>query len=294
MFYRRKVILSLLEVFDNELEKIQLQKLLFLFSRYKTRKSFDFVPYKFGCYSFQANQDLKTMCKYGITEQNYKSWIKIDPTNYLNQLEKRDKKIISDFRIIYSGKSTDDLIKLTYTRYPYYSINSTIASKYLTSEELKNLDTFRSEENDITLFTIGYEGISLEHYLNRLIRNNVTVLCDVRRNAMSMKYGFSKSQLKNSCEGVGIEYLHIPEVGIEADKRTQLNNQSDYDTLFEHYRATNLTQTIDFQEKLLDLLIDKRRIALTCFEAEPCQCHRTHLAEAITHLDRFHYNLEHL
>lgn len=31
MYYRRKIILSLLQVFGGELEKIQLQKLLFLF-----------------------------------------------------------------------------------------------------------------------------------------------------------------------------------------------------------------------------------------------------------------------
>ncbi|WP_200885350.1 DUF488 family protein [Jejuia pallidilutea] len=67
------------------------------------------------------------------------------------------------------------------------------------------MDNFRSFENDITLFTIGYEGISLEHYLNKLIRNNIKLLCDVRKNALSMKYGFSKSQLKNACEGVCIK-----------------------------------------------------------------------------------------
>nr|AOE06488.1 conserved hypothetical protein [uncultured bacterium]CCG00230.1 protein containing DUF488 [uncultured Dokdonia sp.] len=294
MYYRRKVILSLLGVFGDELEKIQVQKLLFLFSRYKTRKTFDFVPYKFGCFSFQANQDLKTLCKYGITEESYTSWKKIDDTNYLKQLDKKDQKIISDFKIIYKGKSSEDLIHLTYARYPYYTINSTVASKYLTPKELLEVDEYRSKEDSITLFTIGYEGISLEHYLNRLIKNNVKVLCDVRRNAMSMKYGFSKSQLKNACEGVGIEYFHIPEVGIESDKRTELKNQSDYDSLFEDYKLNNLSNTTAYQEKILSLLIDNHRIALTCFEAEPCQCHRTHLAEAITKLDRFDYVLEHL
>ena len=243
MYYRRKVILSLLGVFGDELEKIQVQKLLFLFSRYKTRKTFDFVPYKFGCFSFQANQDLKTLCKYGITEESHTSWKKIDETNYLKQLDKKDQKIISDFKIIYNGKSSEDLIHLTYSRYPYYTINSTVASKYLTPKALLEVDEYRSKENSITLFTIGYEGISLEHYLNRLIKNNIKVLCDVRRNAMSMKYGFSKSQLKNACEGVGIKYLHIPEVGIESDKRTELKNQSDYDSLFADYKLNNLSNT---------------------------------------------------
>jgi uncharacterized protein (DUF488 family) len=206
MYYRRKIALSIFQVFNNELDKIKIQKLLFLHSRYKTKKkTYDFVPYKFGCFSFQANADLNTLKKYGIVSESSKSWVKLDETNYLVQLDKEDKKIISDFAIIYKNKSNDDLIDLTYKRYPYYSINSTIAEKYLSQQELRNLDNFRSFENDITLFTIGYEGISLEHYLNKLTRNNIKLLCDVRKNALSMKYGFSKSQLKNACEGVCIK-----------------------------------------------------------------------------------------
>lgn len=294
MYYRRKIALALLEVFANELEKIQLQKLLFLFSKYKTRKTFDFVPYKYGCYSFQANQDLKTLIKYNIVEESHTSWIKKDKTNYLNQLESRDKKIISDFKIIYQNKSSEDLIKLTYERYPYYAINSTVAKKYLTSKEMDNLENYKSDEIETTLFTIGYEGISLEHYLNRLIKNNVFLLCDVRKNAMSMKYGFGKSQLKNACEGVGIKYIHIPEVGINSDKRNQLHNQGDYDRLFLDYREGSLKETGKYQEQILNLLIKNRRIALTCFEAEPCQCHRTHLAEAISNFEQFKFELIHL
>lgn len=294
MYYRRKVILAFLEVFGGNLEKIQLQKLLFLYSRYKTRKTFDFVPYKYGCYSFQANQDLKTLKKYNIVNDDHSSWIKCDNTNYLLQLEKRDKKIISDFKIIYKNKTSDDLIKLTYNRYPYYAINSTIAKDYLTEEELDNLNNFRSEEEEITLFTIGYEGISLEHYLNRLIKNNIKTLCDVRKNALSMKYGFSKSQLKNACEGIGINYIHIPEVGIESDKRQELNSQNDYDILFLDYKKNKLSKTIDHQKEIFELLSKEKRIALTCFEAEPCQCHRTHLANAIADFDEFKYEVVHL
>jgi len=52
----------------------------------------------------------------------------------------------------------------------------------------------------MTLFTIGYEGISLEEYFNRLIKNDVKVLVDVRNNPLSMKFGFSKTQLKRFCE----------------------------------------------------------------------------------------------
>ena len=61
MYYRRKILLSLLEVFDNELEKIRLQKLLLLFTQKQDTPAYDFVPYKFGCFSFHANADLHTM-----------------------------------------------------------------------------------------------------------------------------------------------------------------------------------------------------------------------------------------
>ena len=295
MYYRRKIILSLLQVFGGELEKIQLQKLLFLFTRYqKDKKSFDFVSYKFGCFSFQANADLSTLKKYGIVSDSEKSWKKEDEVNYINELKVEEKKIIKDFKIIYANKTSDDLINLTYKRYPYYSINSTVAEKYLTKEEFKNLDNFRSFEDDIVLFTIGYEGITLETYLNKLIKNNIKVLCDVRKNALSMKYGFSKSQLKNACNGVGIEYLHIPEVGIESDQRQELKTQSDYDLLFEEYKNNNLKKSINSQAEILNLLIENKRIALTCFEADICQCHRKHLSEAVTNLKGFKYKLEHL
>jgi uncharacterized protein (DUF488 family) len=295
MYYRRKVALSILQVFNNELEKIQVQKLLFLLSRYKTKKNtYDFVPYKYGSFSFQANADLNTLKKYGIVDETNTSWKKVDDVNYLIQLDKEHQKIVSDFKIIYNNKSSDDLIKLTYKNFPYYATNSTIAHKYLNTKELKKLETYKSKEEDIILFTIGYEGVSLESYLNKLLRNNVKLLCDVRKNAASMKYGFNKRQLENACNGVGINYIHIPEVGINSDKRKQLNSQKDYDMLFEEYILNNLSQTTQEQEAILDLLQKNRRIALTCFEADKCQCHRTHLAEAISKMDKFEYEIEHL
>ena len=141
MYYRRKIALSLLQVFNNELDKIQIQKLLFLHSKYKTKKkTYDFVPYKFGCFSFHANADLNTLKKYGIVEETSTTWKKIDDTNYLVQVDKEDKKIISDFAIIYKNKTSDDLISLTYKNFPYYAINSIIADKldllYLTGHKV--------------------------------------------------------------------------------------------------------------------------------------------------------------
>jgi hypothetical protein len=54
MFYRRKIILALLQAFDNQLEKIALQKLLFLFTNRQLKPEYEFVPYLYGCYFFSA------------------------------------------------------------------------------------------------------------------------------------------------------------------------------------------------------------------------------------------------
>jgi len=78
MYYRRKILLSLLEVFDNELEKIRLQKQLLLFTQKQETPVYDFVPYKFACFSFHANADLHTMIKYGHVSMQKKKWVRME------------------------------------------------------------------------------------------------------------------------------------------------------------------------------------------------------------------------
>lgn len=53
--------MALLQVFEDELDKIHFQKLLFLFTRKQVKPEYDFVPYKFGCFSFSANADIVAM-----------------------------------------------------------------------------------------------------------------------------------------------------------------------------------------------------------------------------------------
>lgn len=294
MYYRRKILLALLETFDNKIEKISLQKLLMLVTKQQQKPGFYFVPYKFGCFSFQANADLNTMIKYNqvILEGNY--WVKTDNEKYLLNLKERDRQAIRYVKLQFGSKNTDELIKYTYVKFPYFALNSTIAKERLSHDEYQKVIESQPKSDKIILYTIGYEGISLEEYLNKLILNDIKMLCDVRKNSVSMKFGFSKSQLQNACEGVGVKYVHIPELGINSDKRQELNTQTDYDNLFSLYRSETLSQTIEIQEKLLTLLQEKERIALTCFEANIYQCHRKHLADAIVKLPGFNYQLKHI
>jgi uncharacterized protein (DUF488 family) len=109
-----------------------------------------------------------------------------------------------------------------------------------------------------------------------------------------MKYGFSKSQLEKACNGTGITYMHFPELGIDSEQRKELNSQSDYDLLFAKYCKENIPSTVKSQKLILELIRKYKRVAITCFESNIKQCHRTHLAEAITKLEGWQYELMHL
>lgn len=294
MFYRRKIILALLQQFEGQLDKIRLQKLLFLFAQKQVKAEYDFIPYRFGCYSYSANADMTAMVKRGFLNEDEKSFEKKDNIDYLKQLKHADLKILQEIKTIYGKMSAKALMKHTYINFPFYAIKSEVAENILSQEELEKVTKSKPKGNKTVLFTIGYEGISLEEYLVRLLKNDVKILVDVRNNAMSMKYGFSKSQLKKYCASLGIEYVHIPEVGIQSDQRQELNTQSDYDKLFAVYRKNNLTKTTNSQIEILKLLKQHRRIALTCFESNICQCHRKHLAEAIEALPEFNYEVIHI
>ncbi len=298
LYYRRKILLALLEVFENQLTAKSLQKYLFLFTRTQNKKAFDFVPYRYGCFSFQANQDLATMQKYGyleIVQQNNGRFIKIkEKGNYLSLLTKQDKSILLGTKKKFGALAQDDLIRYTYQQFPYYATKSAIAHKLLTAEELQSIEQQKRSFSDTRLFSIGYEGVTLETYINKLIINDVRVLCDVRKNAFSQKYGFSKSQLKTACEGVGIEYVHVSELGIVSDKRRELNTQSDYDRLFMEYEKTSLKENSEALLRIRNLLKSKKRVAITCFENNPSQCHRTRVANKLLHFPDADYTLKNI
>lgn len=283
-----------MEVFGGKLMKINLQKVLFLIAQRQTKPAYDFIPFKFGCFSFSANADLTAMVKYGFLTEDEQSFTKKDKQTYLSTLNDTDRRLVNQIYALFRNHDADALMTYTYKQYPYYAINSVKAQQLLNRAQMEKVEKARPGSNKTILYTIGYEGISLEAYLNKLVKNDIKVLVDVRNNPLSQKYGFSKSLLSSCCNNLGIEYVHFAEVGIQSEDRKELNEQADYDTLFDSYRDNTLPRTTDTQKKILTLLEQKQRIALTCFEADICQCHRKHLSEAITRLPSWQYELKHI
>lgn len=294
MFYRRKILLALLQSFEGKLEKIALQKLLFLATNKQKDSAYSFIPFHYGSYSISANADLTAMVKSGLLTENSKFFCKKDKTNYIDKLTVEDQSILTDIKETFGNLNSEALMKYTYLNFHYYAINSKIAKDILTKSEYEKVLSARPKNDKTVLFTIGYEGISLEDYLNRLIENDVKILVDVRSNPVSRKFGFSAKSLKLFCEKVGIDYIHIPEVGIRSEYRQNLKVQSDYNKLFKNYKENTLKQTQDKQKEILELLKKKKRIALTCFESDILMCHRNYLAESIVQISEWTFDLKHI
>ncbi|MDR3238115.1 MAG: DUF488 domain-containing protein [Spirochaetia bacterium] len=295
LYYRRKILLALLETFNGKLAAISLQKYLFLFTRKQDTKSYDFVPYKYGCFSFQANQDIATLKTYEYVDISEEGFIQLKKKDsYCACLNLFDRQYLSDIKMEFGELSQNDLIKYTYIHYPYYAIKSSIAESLLTTEEYAKIKLQLDNLSDPILFTIGYEGISLESYINELIVNDIKVLCDVRKNAFSRKYGFSKSQLETACKGVDIKYMHFPALGIESKFRKDLRSREDYDILFDNYEKAVLASNHANIEIIANFLKNDKRVALTCFEKNPEQCHRSRVAKRLMLMNDKNYILNNL
>lgn len=284
MFYRRKLLLSLLDSLGGRADKLAFQKILLLLSMGQKKPSYDFVPYKYGCFSFTAHYDIGALAKLNVVSESDMHVEKLDRTKYFESLASDDRQLMGSIVSEYGNLTNTDLIVETYTRFPYYAIRSEIAHKHLNEAQLSVVDSERPKHADACLFTIGYEGLTIERYLNRLLENNVSALIDVRRNPISMKYGFSKKRLAGYCERLGIAYYHFPQVGIRSELRRDLKTDCDYEVLFRNYVDSTLPTTLDTQQKIVRLLQNHKRIALTCFEENHTHCHRHHLAKAISNL----------
>jgi hypothetical protein len=279
---RQRRLLSLLDALGGHAGNLDFQKLLFLYCQEPDAQGlYEFVPYKYGAFSFTSYADRRKLVERGFLASDENNWQLTDDGRAV-VARSRDLQMFAYARH-YNGLHGDDLVAETYRRYPYYATRSEIAERVLEGDEiaLERIKSARPAPNSTAVFTIGYEGRTLESYLNELLNVGVTFLCDVRRNPISRKYGFSKSTLANGCEGVGIRYEHIPELGIASEQRQSLKTQKDYDALFVKYERDILPLQGTALAKIRGWISSGKRVALTCYERLPQQCHRHCVSEAL-------------
>jgi uncharacterized protein (DUF488 family) len=290
--YRHKTIIDLVKAFDGRIPATDFQKYLFLFTKEVEQKpSFEFVPYQYGCFSFQSQHDKRHLMQAGILSDE-EDWA--FTSDYSSQKNLHDS-FLRRFYDQYAHLRGKELIRHVYRCYPYYAINSRIYNKLMTEKEIVTIKEAKPRDCSPCLFTIGYEGSSFDHYLNRLIKNNIHLLVDVRSHPFSRKYGFSKKTLVDTLNKLNIDYLHIPTLGIPFEERSDLHTQEDYDRLFDSYETHVLQKHRDSLKTLFDIFVTKQRIALTCFESAHTMCHRGRLTSILSRqLVWKYYSISHI
>ncbi len=261
-YKRQRFLLDFVKQLSTDATTTDLQKLIFLHTTSGYSSYYDFIPYKYGPYSFQLAEDIAILRQNGFL-------IRKDSRIYANDSKVNEKIVNIDI------KRGDPLIRKVYRDHPYYAINSEIIDRLFSSPELEEIKNGKNQlkQKLQVLFTIGYEGKTIEAFVNQLIKNDVRLLCDVRKNPISRKFGFSKTKIQHILSTIGIKYVHIPELGIESQKRLNLKSISDYQQLFNEYKIS-LSQRKRYLEYVYLLLSSNVRIALMCYEKEPQMCHR--------------------
>lgn len=257
------------------LNKLELVKFLFLLNEehpsLPKSAALEFIPYHRGPYSFTLAHDLKNLELLGLLRQTTRN-IALTPLGESVAAE-APAVLEHSVRSTYARhgqQSTDALINHVYTSYPWYTVNSKWVGRRAQSRPMA----------EIAIYTTSYEGVHLDGLLDRLMRHGVRRLIDVRANPVARRFGFHKSTLARICPKVGIEYVHVPEVGIPSTWRADLDTFDSYQRLFQRYEAEVLPGQRDALE-VLATMIQETPSALMCKEANPLCCHRTTLANQL-------------
>jgi uncharacterized protein (DUF488 family) len=133
-----------------------------------------------------------------------------------------------------------------------------------------------------TLFTVGYQGHSIETFIDVLLAHGVTQIIDVRQLPFSRKPDFSKKRLAANLADAGIAYTHLVALGTPKALRDEVRRTHDYTAFFEAMEALVAAQP-DALQAALDLA-RAAPSALLCFEAQAAECHRLVVAQAMERL----------
>ena len=132
------------------------------------------------------------------------------------------------------------------------------------------------------IFTLGYEGLSIDAFITRLQAAKVKTVVDVRELPLSRKKGFSKTAFSAALGAHGIAYFHAPALGCPKPIRNQYKADGDWKTYTRDFLKYIKTQDASLRE--LVKIAQATPACLVCFEADYSTCHRTYVARAARQL----------
>lgn len=274
MLNRQKTLLYMLQRVGREATKIEVTKWCFLLRHEMPSEGgssfYQFLPYHYGPFSNCLTREADSLVSEGyIKPGENQGWIvREDLSAVTANLSPAVKKDIDRIIERFGQKQQNRLLDYVYERFPAFTVNS----------KRKRLAERVTAEPAV--YTAGYEGLLIDGFLNILIQAGVKRLIDVRHNPVARRFGFHKSTLNRLAGGLGIDYVHVPELGIESEDRQGLSDRRSYERLFRRYERNMLPKRIDAVKAVSEKVLEVPSV-LVCMEANPCSCHRSRLAKVV-------------
>jgi uncharacterized protein (DUF488 family) len=127
------------------------------------------------------------------------------------------------------------------------------------------------------IYTIGYEDLRLDQFLNKLRENQIDTVVDVRLTPSSRRAGFSKGVLAKALDAAGIAYIHERDLGNPPDNRAAFRRGP-----LEEGRRRMKAQLENGSAPALQRLVERaaqERVAVLCVEVADVRCHRQVIVE---------------
>ena len=145
LFERQKHLLALINALGGEVGGLDFQKLLLLYClEVEESPSYEFVPYKFGGFSFTSYADKRRLIGKGLLADENRIW-KLTAAGKVVPITISILTAMSRFTKRHAGLRGDELVAEVYRRHPYYAIRSEIAEQLLAgdTESLKAIAAAR-------------------------------------------------------------------------------------------------------------------------------------------------------
>lgn len=282
MLIRQRILLDILHQAGEPLSRLRLVKFaFFLRQRYSGSIEgafYDFVPYKYGPFSFALYREAASLASQGCLTWRSGEPVALsgDGVGVAKRLHEQISVALRRGILNVIGElgplSDDQLLRRSYAEFPWY------ASRTEKPELLPEVPVPVSCKPAV--YTVGYEGRSIDGFCNRLLEAGVRCVVDIRSCPVSRKYGFSKRRLCETLHSLGLAYQHMPGLGVPSSQRKNLRSPADYLALFTFYESVVLPQQHTLVLELANTLRGQPTV-LMCMEKVPSSCHRSRLAKVL-------------
>ncbi len=270
---RQKLLVTLLQEAGGTAPRISFMKWLFLLSQETdwgiSECPYEFVPYRYGPFSFVAYHDLRKLESMGVVQQAEGAFVLCegDAPGSSTALD-AVREVVGK----YGQHSPDELMADVYSRYDWFAM---LTERPELAEHIPQRGLAEP-----AVYTLGYAGRNLDGFLYLLLERELAGVIDVRSSPRSRVYGFAGTTLERNLGELGLQYVAMPELGIPSEARQDIGSTAKRSALLEQYGEwLDETQT-DSVAQVAALMTDAP-LALMCMESEATDCHRSVLATAV-------------